>query len=408
MIAFWIFAAVMILAALGLIVPPLLGRGRASGETRRELNVAIHRERLAELEADLAEGALSREQYEQTRAELERDLLEDTADAGTGGTRGELGTAGRAVAVVVGIAVPVVAVGIYWGLGSRELLSGIPAQAQQDTQMSVEQMVAGLAQRLQRNPDDGEGWRMLGRSYRVMERFPQAAEAYARAYTILGDEPDLLVEYAEALSLTREGRLLEEPERLIARALERAPRNPKALWLSGVAAYQGARPEQALARWRSLLEVLAPESDNSRLVQGMIARVEAEMAGTAPPPVAPPAAAASGAAVIVRVEIAESLRSKVRPEDTVYVFARAPSGPPAPLAVRRMRAGDLPAVVTLDDSLAMVPSRRVSMFESVLVGARVSKSGGATAQTGDLQGSLPAVPVGGEGPARLLIDQEVL
>ncbi|ROR29486.1 c-type cytochrome biogenesis protein CcmI [Inmirania thermothiophila] len=400
MSAFWAAAAAMVALALALVVPPLMGRGRAAGVARRELNVAIFQDRLAELERDLADGVIDEAHYREARAELERDLLEDVAGAEPEERlrRGGVPWAG----VVVALVVPALAGGLYWRLGAPQLAAGTAPPPQAAGDMTIEQMVARLAERLQRQPDDGEGWRMLGRSYLVMGRFPEAVEAYRRAQRLLGDEPQVLVGLAQSLARVNGDRLVGEPERLLRRALEREPANTEARLLAGFAAFQRGGFAEAVRHWEQVQSSLPPGSEAAKVVADYLAQARARLGGAEGAP-----AAAAAAVVEVQVRLAEALRDKVRPDDTVFVFARAPDGPPMPLAVKRLRVRDLPAQVRLDDGDAMTPQARLSQYGEVIVGARVSRSGEARARSGDLQGSAGVVRPG-QGPVTVVIDQEVL
>jgi len=407
MTLFAILAAVMILAALALIVPPLLGRGRGSIETRQELNVVIYRERLAELDADLAEGAIDEAHHLQARAELERDLLEDTADVGREPARKT--SAGRWAALAVVVAVPLLAGVLYWQLGAYHLIDGVPEQAA-DRGPSVESMVQNLAKRLEENPDDLNGWIMLGRSYNVLERYDLAAQAYEKAYTLSPNQPELLADFAEVLSLTAGSSMAGRPIELIKEALRLDPNNIKALWLAGIAAYQAGERNAALTVWQKLAALLPPGDGNGKLVNEAIDRVKSELQGgiaSAAAPAPAPVQPVGEAKVVVEVALADALRSQVEPNDTVFIFARANQGPPMPLAAVRLQVKDLPTTVTLDDSQAMMAERRLSSQQQVVISARVSKSGNAIAQPGDLQGSISNVPVTGGEPVKVTIDQQV-
>lgn len=413
MTLFLIIAAAMVLAALALILPPLLGRGRGSSETRQQLNVSIFRERIAELDEDLAEGAIDEDHYREARAEAERDLLEDTAKAETAA---KAGGAGRWFAIAMGVAVPLIAGALYWQLGAYQLIGGThPAPSMAQGNMpSVEVMVARLAQRMQQNPNDAKGWRMLGRSYLALERYDQAVKAYEKAHALLGDQPQLLADYAEALSMAAGASMAGRPAQLVQTALKLDPNNTKALWLAGIAAYQGGKHDMAVKVWTKLAAMLPADSQNARLVNDAIARAQgkpvtsgAAPAASAAAPAAAPKAAAGTAKVVVQVELADALRAQAKPDDAVFIFARANQGPPMPLAAVRMQVKDLPTTVTLDDSRAMMPSRKLSSQQRVTIGARVSKSGGPIAQAGDLQGSVANVPVTSGETVKVVIDQQV-
>ncbi len=277
----------------------------------------------------------------------------------------------------------------------------------------VEAMVEKLAQRLQNQPDDAEGWAMLGRSYRVLGRNLEAAQAYAKAERVVAADPRLLVDYAESLALAHGGSLQGKPAELVARALELDPGNPLALMLSGAVSFQREDYAGALRQWEKVQALLAPGSEEAQAVGESIAKAR-ELAATQPP--AKPAAkapvgvasapTAPAARVAGTVSLAPAFAATAAPTDTVFIFARAVGGPPAPLAVLRRQVKDLPVKFTLDDSMAMAPNLKLSGFPEVIVGARVSRSGDAIPRSGDLQGLSKPVKVGASGVA-VLIDTAV-
>ncbi len=413
MIWFWTIAALMLLAALLFVLPPLLGRGAAKpASAATELDVETHRERLLELERARASETLSEEDFEAARAELARALLHELESAPVAP---EDASPKRSVwaAALIGIGLPVACIGLYVGLGSSESLSPAPAasgpaaSAVPETQASVEQMVTGLAARLQTEPDDPEGWLMLARSYVVLERYPLAVEAYARAHDLIGDAPQLLVDYAEALALANANQLSGRPSELLDLALERAPGHQKGLWLAGFAALQIGDVSSALTRWERLLGLIPGDSEQARMVREMIATAGG-VVGDLPTQEAKPAAdPVAGKTVEVHVSLDPSLAERVSGDETLFIFARAVQGPPMPLAISRHLARELPLKLTLDDSMGMMPSLKLSSFEAVTVGARISRSGNATAQSGDLEGFVTPVTTTDGTVVTLTIDRTV-
>jgi len=416
MTLFWIIAGLLMAGALVFVVPPLLGgrRRRAGPGTREQANVQILRDQLRELDADVAAGTISRDQFEQARREIEQRVLEDGAGEPTAVAAGGHG---RIAAVVVGIAIPVLAVAIYLVLGSPKALdpkvaAARPAQEQQAHEITPEQiaaMVENLAERMKANPDNVEGWVMLARSYNAMQRFPEAAQAYAQAIQRVPDNAQLLADYADVLAMVQGRKLEGEPEKLIKRALEVDPNNLKALLLAGTVAFDRQDFKQAAAHWEKARGMVPPESDFARSIGNSIAEAKQKGGLTAAAPVASPAAAApaqASARISGTVRLAPGLAAKAGPTDTVFVFARAPSGPRMPLAIVRKQVKDLPLEFSLDDSMAMAPNMRLSNFPQVVVGARVSKAGSATPQPGDLEGATQPVAVGSSGVA-VTIESEV-
>ncbi|HWS11779.1 MAG TPA: c-type cytochrome biogenesis protein CcmI [Rhodocyclaceae bacterium] len=416
MTLFWIIAGLLMAGALVFVVPPLLGgrRRRAGPGTREQANVQILRDQLRELDADVAAGTISRDQFEQARREIEQRVLEDGAGEPTAVAAGGHG---RIAAVVVGIAIPVLAVAIYLVLGSPKALdpkvaAARPAQEQQAHEITPEQiaaMVENLAERMKANPDNVEGWVMLARSYNAMQRFPEAAQAYAQAIQRVPDNAQLLADYADVLAMVQGRKLEGEPEKLIKRALEVDPNNLKALLLAGTVAFDRQDFKQAAAHWEKARGMVPPESDFARSIGNSIAEARQKGGLAAAAPVASPAAAApaqASARISGTVRLAPGLAAKAGPTDTVFVFARAPSGPRMPLAIVRKQVKDLPLEFSLDDSMAMAPNMRLSNFPQVVVGARVSKAGSATPQPGDLEGATQPVAVGSSGVA-VTIESEV-
>lgn len=399
----------MLAVALGFIIPPLLRRPEITGYTQDDVNVVIYRERLEALQAALDEGSLSSAQFEQAQQELQQELVADLSPVATQSPSAT--TQGRWGAVVAALTVGGVAIALYLQLGTMPLPSEETAPAQLDAAEQAERidaMVAGLAQRLEENPANPEGWVMLGRSYQVLERFPEASRAFARAHELIGDEPWLLADYAEAEAYAQGGDMGGEPTELVLRALKQDPDHQKALWLAGIAAAQQGNPALAATRWRRLLALLPADGEGARQVQALLARLESEGIADAVQEGSTPAAlSAPTAALKAQVSLAPDLSDQVVPTDTVFIFARAAEGPPMPLAVLRKQVKDLPVTVVLDDSMAMVPEMRLSRFPEVRVVAQVSRSGNAVAQSGDLRGSSAPVAVGDEGNVAVVIDQVI-
>lgn len=406
MIGFWIAAGLLIAGALLFLLPPLLGtrqiRGLASHD---QANVSIYRDQLQELDTDLAAGTISPEQHGQARLEIERRVLEET-----GGEAGaQAGASLRGTALGVGFAVPVLAFGIYLLVGNPAGLDPeqAAARAAEDQSHSItpEQiaaMVTTLSERLKNNPGDAEGWAMLARSYNVLQRFGEAAEAFQKAVALVPNNAQLLADYADTLGVVQGRKLQGEPERLIERALQADPSNVKALALAGTVAYQKQDYATAAQRWQEILQVVPPESEFAQSIGRSIADARQRMGAGAPAaPVARAAEAkpATGAVGELRgtVKLAPDVAARAAPEDAVFIFARAESGPRAPLAIVRRQVKDLPFEFSLDDSMAMAPNLKLSGFSTVMVGARVSKSGNAIAQPGDIEGVVGPVAVGARG-----------
>jgi cytochrome c-type biogenesis protein CcmH len=416
MTLFWSLAAFMVFLAVLFVALPLVRKAPARDEAQADrLNVSIRKDQLGELEADLKAGTLSPDQFEEGRLELERRLLAE-AKAGAPPVRVTRGS--RMAAAALGIALPVAAVALYFHLGRIDAMAPIPTEAPENaahqvTPAQLGSMVQRLADRLRKQPDDAEGWMMLGRSYAVMQRYPDAVLAYQKAYDLVGDHPDVLTGLADAIAMANGGALTDDSLRLIDRALQVDPTHRKALWLAGTVAYEKQDYARALELWERLEAVLPPGSDVAQTIQGNIAEVRDLMAGNGAPMLAAapeaanaPPPAAGDARVEGTVSLSPALESKLDPSATLFIFARAPQGPRMPLAIIRRPVGALPAGFALTQDMAMMPAMSLAQFDQVMIGARVSRSGNATPQSGDLQGVTGPVPVGSTG-VQVVIDEVV-
>ena len=399
MIVFWIFAALMLAAAMLLLVPALLGRKQVRDQDRNQQNVAIARERMKELEAEYGRGTLSETDYEQAKRELEQALLHDVEATAEPVTTSPA-TAARGAVVWVVLGVPLAAVLLYLQLGTPSALqpqvqsTAVPqGHAGGDTTAAtMEQLVAGLAEKLQEEPENAEGWFMLGRSYMSMGRYSEAANAFKRVHDLVGDEPAVMLRYADALAMAQGGRIAGEPFEFIKRALKLKPDDTTGLWLAGLGYEEQGQYEQAVQHWRKLETLMQDDAASRNEVRNLIARAEQKLGRAVTVETAPTKpVAASSVALKVTVSLDAALQDKVSAEDTVFIFARAMEGPPMPLAAVRKQVRDLPLTVTLDDSMAMMPQMKLSNHARVLVGARISKSGTVKAESGDLTGEIENV-----------------
>jgi cytochrome c-type biogenesis protein CcmH len=412
MATFLVLAALMIAAALAFVLVPLLRHARNTApvdDTRR----------LRALDEALASGVIDADEYAAKRKAL-ANKAEQPAPAAPR-TRATF-VALLAVALVL----PASALLLYRLVGAPEALDPAnlapPPEAQAHSAADMEKAIAGLAAKLKQQPDDAQGWALLGRAYAATNRADEARDAFRQAHQHAPDDADVAVEYAQALALAAPDHKLQgESRSLLEGVLAKDARNQRALWLLGISDYQNADYASAIARWKVLLPMLQPDSDVARSVRSEIADAEARRDGREPPqPEAAPdeaqqvaanapaeAPAANAPKLTVTVALDPKLKAQLDPEATLFVFARAASGPPMPLAIQRLKAGQLPATVTLDDSMSMTPAMKLSKFPQVVVGARVSKSGNAMPQSGDLQTLSQPLDSNRSEPVALTIDQIV-
>lgn len=421
MTQFWIIAAGLIILAMAFLLPPLFRRGRGPDVNADELNLAVIKQQLAELKNDLDAGELDQAYYDAARRDLEKELLEDVSPDEETIAEGNP-KAGRWVIPLSALLIPIVAIPLYLQYGSPQIIEQM-AQAPVQQQRSSDEtshtasgpnnmgdmvkMVEHLAQRLKQEPNNPEGWAMLGRSYMSLNRFDDALNAYEEAYKLMPKNPDLLLGYATTMARVNNNQFTGRPAELISEAMKIEPKNPNVLWLKGITHFQAGEPVQAIQLWEQVLAMLEPGSEEALSVSDYIREAKAQLpsgstAATAPAQSQP--AADSGKSIRVTVDLDPALRDKVQASDRVFIFARALSGPPMPLAAARHQVKDLPLTVVLDDSMAMMPQLTLSKFPEVVIGARISKSGDPIPKSGDLQGEVSPVKPGQQEVVTLVVN----
>ena len=396
MTAFIVAAAAAVAIVLVLLMRPYFGRLAPGESSRAQLNAAIYREQFAKLEQDLGEGTLSQADYAQAKAELQRRVLEETDVADQ---QSSVVGAPRKTMIGIALAVPIVAGALYLQIGTPAAMDPLAMQAagaghgQITSPEQLEQMVAALAQKMEQEPGNLKGWSMLARSYKAIGRPLDAQKAFERAGSFIDDDPDALASYADVVA-SNAGTLAGKPTELIDKALRVDPNHPMSLWLKGTADFEQKKYPQAIATWERLVAMLQPGSDDARMLEGAIndARAKAGL------PASVVAAAPAGANIKGTVELDPALKARASPDDVVMVIARRP-GTRMPLAVLRTRAAELPLRFTLDDSLSMDPNSRLSSAREIEVEARISRSGLARQEPGDLLSQAQTVKLGADGVA---------
>ncbi|GLH33390.1 MULTISPECIES: c-type cytochrome biogenesis protein CcmI [Pseudomonas] len=368
MTEFWLGAGLLLLAALGfLLIPTLRGRRQQQEEDRTALNVALYQERVAELAAQQAAGVLDDAQLANGRDEAARELLADTE----GAEAPRQGHLGKVLPLLAAVLVPVVALGLYLHFGAADKVE--LTQEFAAAPKTMEEMTTRLERAVQAQPDSAEGLYFLGRAYMAEQRPADAAKAYERAVALAGRQPELLGQWAQALYFAANKQWSAQVQALTDEALKADPNEVTSLGLRGIAAFEGERYQEAIDYWNRLLAQL-PEGDASRAaLQGGIDRAAERLGGNTGKPETPVAARLK-----VRVELAPALKDKVKPDDTVFIFARATNGPPMPLAAKRVTVAQLPLEVELSDADAMMPQMKLSDFAEVQLVARVSRAGQPT------------------------------
>jgi cytochrome c-type biogenesis protein CcmH len=431
MLLFWSIATLLVALTLGMLLWPLLrARHVAVAPDADTAAIAVYRDQKRALDAECAAGAITTAERDATLAELARRISEDVAATVQAPASSPAPAPKRAwlLALALVLLVPAASFTLYQRLGNPvAAVAATAADGGTGHEMSERQiaaMVESLAQRLKQHPDDANGWVLLAHSYQALERFAEAADAYAHADALMPNNASLLADYADTLAMAQGRRLDGAPAALIQRALAIDPKHKKALALAATVALEARDLDASIAYWRRLAAELPAGSDEARQVADVIAEVDAakregkgssvappkSAAATAPPASAPSpprgSTGAAGPAIAGHVDLNAALASKVALNDTVFIFARAAEGPRMPLAVLRIPAKELPRDFSLDDSMSMAPGAKLSAAPSVIVEARISKSGNALPQPGDLFGRSAPLKPGATG-VRITIDQVV-
>lgn len=406
---FWIVTALLVLIAFAFLLPAVLKRTTIVDATR-EQNIAIAKEQLHELETRFERGEVDQERYQATRDELELSLFNDLAlNAQTDASNAQDGPGNSGKHSPLGslwvlLLIPLIAVPAYLQLGNlvfTKQLSSTKA-AEQFAQDSVpmkadgtpdlEKIAEKLAQELKNSPNDARGWYMLGRTNMLLQRYEPAIKGFEKAVK-LNPNVENMLSLADALSMFNKGQLAGRPRDLVNRALTLEPQNMTALWLAGMAASHEDEFPLAIQQWQKVLTLIGDKPKERAALEGLIAEAKSRMstaqqeafaAQQTTPKIATKPVTTAIKGITVKISLADKLRTQVQAEDSVFIYAKAMNGPPMPLAALRKQVKDFPLEVVLDDSMAMMPNLKLSAFDKVIVGARVSKTGQPIPQTGDL------------------------
>lgn len=407
--SFWFLAALLILVTLALLLWPLLRQPRSGAIATQ---TALLREQLDALKSAHGAGLLDDASFQARQKALSAAtlaLLDDPSAKPSAAGHSTL--AARATALILVLLIPLATYGLYQKIGTPLALafagasSGTPdaAGGESTNAPDLAKAADSLAAKLLDNPNDGAGWVLLARTYRATERFAEASAAYSKALPLIEPDADVLIEAAEALGLSSSPRtLIGEPEKLVDRALAISADNQNALFLKGLARVQDDDPESAEAAWEKLLGLMQPGTpaqiavaEQLNMVRQRLGKAPRDLPGMpdnttamASNPDASPSATASAdtAGIDVHVSIAPELATRMASDDVLFVFARAETGPPAPLAIQRLTADAIPLTVRLDESMGMISGMSLAQFPRVVIGARISKSGNAQPTPGDLEG----------------------
>ena len=415
---FWLICAAMLLLGVLFVAIPLW-RGKVENNTvlRDAANLEILRDQSVEMTTDLNNDLLTPDAFAQGQRELQVRLLDEvkTTQAVVAAPRNPA----RILAIVLAVLIPVASILLYQKLGNQKALSPQQAELASAGDSGVirsEAALADLELKLKKSPENADGWLQLGRSYSELKRYDDATRVYEQLSKLKPDESLVWTEYADAYAMSRGQTLLGEPTKFLTKALALDADNTTALALSGSAAMERGDYVAAITHWQKLVGLLPADYPDIQMIKDGIKSAREFLAAQAGGkallaklPALPEAERVVPnleAAVSGKVSLSPALLSKVSPEDTVFILARAATGPKMPLAVFRKQVKDLPLTFTLDDSMAMTPQSKISGFAQIIVVARVSKSGTPMAGAGDLEGMTAAIKPGTKG-LNIVIDQQV-
>jgi cytochrome c-type biogenesis protein CcmH len=417
MTTFWIIcAALLVIAVLFVVLPLWRSTVKDNHVLRDAANLEIFRDQIAEMDADLSNGLLTPELYEQGKRELQSRLLEEvkTADSAVGPL---VSNPHKMLALVLAVLLPLMAVGLYWKIGNWNAFlpqTGHVAAGDMGTVHSAAALKE-LEDKVAKNPQDADGLGTLARTYVEQERYADAAKTYSNLTKLVTQDAQLWADFADALAMANGQNLSGRPTLMINTALVLDPNNPKALALGGSAAMGRGDYPVAIQYWEHLLKLLAPDSEDAKMIANGIQQARGFMAqakgGKAMPEQSGQSTGAQPMAagqerISGTVTLSDAMKAHASPDDTLFVLARATEGPPMPLAVIRKQVKDLPLQFTLDDSMAMSPQMKLSNFDKVVLVARIAKSGDPMPHPGDLQGMSAILKPGSSG-VKLSIDSMV-
>ena len=393
--SFLIPAFLLLVLVLVMLLRPFISPAKTKATSRRQMNAVIYREELDKLEAEYKAGIITSADYEISHAEMRQRLFQDTIE------EDDQEVVGSAKKTTIGLCIFIVLLSsaLYFSLGDVVRVAQRNSE-RPVTQEGIEKMVAEFAVKMEKDPSNLKGWAMLARSYRILGRNEDAAKAYARAGNFIDSDPQLLADYADVLATNANVSFVGKPLQLINQALKLDPDNLMALWLSGTAAYNVNNYKAAVQAWEKLAKQIPPNTDEARAIQGSIAEARSKGGLAAP---AQNLIASSGKNISGKIELSAELKSKIKPGDIVMVIARKP-GERMPVAVLKVPASDFPMSFALNDSLAMNPSAPLSQLTEANVEVRISKTGMARPEPGDLISTAQTIQVGAKD-VRLLVNQ---
>lgn len=417
MTSFTLIALVLTLITLGLLIWPLRKNRNSVSYARQAQNIHYAKERINELEEQLKNASITATDYEALKLEIESNLADDIdLENQTNPVESTIDTqkSNKILVILLCCLLPLGAAGFYSFVGTPEALTAkqeAPLETKPGIDKNIDEMLAILEKRLEEQPNDVKGWSILAKTYFQLRQYDDAKRSMLKLLELQGESAPLLTSLADVTGLANRNNYIGEPQQYLERALKLDPNNRQALWMLGLAATQNQDHQTALVHWNRLLPMLTDTPAQQSQLEELISQGQAKIGNGSlalTPSESKPKMAdgneevaskvdnvasqkATTDAIQVSVSIAPAMLEKAEPTDLVFIFAKASQGPPAPLAVKRLTVADLPITISLSDSDAMIEQFKLSLFEDVIISARVAKSGNPIPQTGDLESSSVAV-----------------
>lgn len=392
--------AALLLLAIAIVAIPLWLNRPVDNIDDEQRNVPLVRLQLADLKQQLQDGLINQDQYDSYYQELTLTLQADLQPTSSTQPNGS----GRWMIAVIAVFLPLLSLMLYLQLGEPEALQKAQIVEQnQQSQANFRAMIPQLIERLKQNPEDMKGWFMLGRTYIYLDDYPRAEQVFAKLYQFQPDNVEVLINYANALAMNNNGQFTGLPEELIEKALKLAPDDENTLWIAGMAKAEAGEVDQAKQLWQKLLQRLPADSSGRAQVEQMLSELDSQMSNND----RASADTANSIQIPVQVSLSDSLKAHAQAEQTVFIYAQAITGPKMPLAIVKKKVSDLPISISLNDSMAMQPGLHLADFKELRLLAKVSQSGTAMTQKGDLLGSVEIALSPELTPVNIIINQEV-
>ncbi len=387
---FWIVITIFMLIALAIATIPYWRKLDTGALDSNELNILLFKTRLTELDLDLSNDVLDQEQYDLAVSELKLQLLSDVPEdqerTGSGSK-----TWSKQTIIATFLLLPALSIGLYIKLGNKDVATGNIEVTSHQQNPDIKKMIAGIEKRLESEPGNVRGWTMLGRTYAAINQYDKALIAYEKAYKLAPEDADILTGLAESLAIVQNNQLQGRPLKLIEKALKINNKHPRALWLAGHAQMQLGNNKKAVVYWQTLLASLPPDHESAQKIRQFISELGGEAASSGHPASKDNKPGQDNIGIRIKVRLAKNLEDVAPKNATLFIFARAAKGPRMPLAGKKLRVSDLPTEIVLNDDNAMIPGKTISSVNQIIIGARISRSGGPISKPGDLEGYSPVI-----------------